>query len=65
YADHVKPWNGPTTLNAADIWWSYAIKTPFYEKIVEKNNLNKRKLEKEFRLRKPSLLNRIMRWFGW
>ncbi|MDR2666773.1 MAG: glycosyltransferase family 8 protein [Holosporales bacterium] len=63
YADRVKPWNGPTTLNAADIWWSYAIKTPFYEKIIEKNNLNKRKLEKRFGLRKPSLLDRIMNWF--
>jgi lipopolysaccharide biosynthesis glycosyltransferase len=62
YIGDTKPWNN-STLNAADIWWSYAIKTPFYEKIIEKNKLNKRKLERRLVLRKTSWLDRVMRWF--
>lgn len=32
-----KPWNSPH-LEKADIWWSYARKTPFYEAILYKNS---------------------------
>ena len=37
YCDSFKPWNSPH-LEKADIWWSYARKTPFYEEILYKNS---------------------------
>ena len=35
YAGPAKPWNSPH-IEKADIWWSYARKTPFYEEILYK-----------------------------
>ena len=35
YAGPAKPWNLPY-IEKADIWWSYARKTPFYEEILYK-----------------------------
>lgn len=37
YCDSFKPWNSPH-LEKADVWWSYARKTPFYEEILYKNS---------------------------
>ena len=39
YCDHFKPWNSPH-LEKADIWWSYARKTPFYEEILYRHLSN-------------------------
>jgi lipopolysaccharide biosynthesis glycosyltransferase len=64
YVERVKPWNTPT-MNAADIWWSYAIKTPFYDKIIEKNNLDKRELERRLGIGELPWIDHIKRWFGW
>ncbi|MDR2667291.1 MAG: glycosyltransferase family 8 protein [Holosporales bacterium] len=60
-ANKKKPWR--SKMRSDDIWWSYAIKTPFYEKIVEKNNVNKKKLERRLVLRKTSWLERVRQWF--
>jgi lipopolysaccharide biosynthesis glycosyltransferase len=63
YLHHQKPLNN-STLNAADIWWSYSIKTPFYDKIIEKNNLDKRELERRLGVGELSWIDYIKRWFG-
>ncbi|WP_273213749.1 DUF4422 domain-containing protein [Helicobacter rodentium] len=39
YNDNFKPWSHPH-LPLADIWWNYARKTPFYEEILAKLNIN-------------------------
>lgn len=39
YNDYFKPWTYPY-LPLSDIWWNYARKTPFYEEMLAKLNIN-------------------------